>query len=142
MLSLIYVSSANPGFTEPQLLELAQASARRNKARNVTGLLAFNSRNFMQLLEGDIDDVLEIMRRIEGDTRHGNITFIRKDQRDRRECPEWSMRPIITPLDGLGPAGTSSNSLPQTLELDTQVIFSSFSSSLTAADAARSPQPR
>ena len=76
------------------------------------------------------------MRRIERDPRHANITFIRNDERPRRECPQWAMHPVITPLTGLGSTSLFSGKIPREMELDTQVIFTSFASSLTAAQAA------
>lgn len=136
MLSLIYVSVASQTLTSADVSALAERAAEANAMHEVTGMLAFNSRSFMQLLEGDGNDVLQIMRRIEGDSRHDNITYIRQQQRDARECPDWSMRSMITPLTGAGSATVFTKSLPAQMELDTKILFTSFASSLTVEQAA------
>lgn len=136
-LSIIYVSRANGPISAPELQQLADLSAAANAACGVTGLLAYNSRSFMQLLEGAGEDVLDTVRRIERDQRHDNLTFIRQQERETRECPDWSMRAIRTPLTGIGSVSVFTGSLPGNLELDTQILFTSFASMLSAAEAAR-----
>lgn len=142
MLSVIYVSSATGSFSPAELQELADEAASLNAAREVTGLLAYNSRGFMQLLEGGGADVLDTIRRIESDPRHDNITFIRQQQRDARECPDWSMRAILTPLAGVGSVSVFTSALPANLDLDTQILFTSFASSISAAEAASQAEQR
>lgn len=137
MLSLMYVSTARPGLTSQDVAAMADRAAQNNAREGVTGMLAFNSRNFMQLLEGVGDKVLGIMRHIERDDRHHDITYIRQDRREQRECPDWSMRSLITPLTGIGSATVFTGSLPRQMELDTKILFTSFASSLTAAQAAQ-----
>lgn len=136
MLSLIYVSVASQVLTAAQVQAIAEHAAEENAAREVTGMLAFNSRSFMQLLEGDGGAVLDTMRRIEADPRHESITYIRQQQREARECPDWSMRSMITPLTGAGSATVFTKSLPTQMELDTKILFTSFASSLTVEQAA------
>ena len=122
--------------TNAEVDALAERAAQRNKQRNVTGMLAYNTQNFIQLLEGEGDDVLAIMRRIEADTRHTSINFIRQQEREMRECPDWSIRPIFVPLAGTGAANVFTSKLPPTMELDTKILFTSFASQLTASQAA------
>lgn len=135
MLSLIYVSTASAALFADDIAGLAQRAAENNAAYDVTGMLAFNSRSFMQLLEGRGDDVLTIMQRIEQDNRHDAITYIRQQERDHRECPDWSMRSLVTPLTGIGSANVFTRSLPDAMELDTKILFTSFASTLTAEQA-------
>lgn len=136
MLSLMYVSMAQPGITAEEVEALAAQASMNNAQREITGLLAYNSLSFMQLLEGEGAAVLDVMRQIERDSRHGNITYIRQDTREHRECPDWSMRSLITPMTGLGSANIFTGSLPRQMELDTKILFTSFASSLTAEQAA------
>ena len=136
MLSLIYVSTANTRVDDSMVRQIAGAAAENNAKLGVTGLLAYNTRNFMQLLEGEGDDVLAIMRAIENDERHANIVYIRQDIRETRECPNWSMRSLMTPLTGIGSAKVFSGLLPAQMEFDTKMLFTSFASSLGASSAA------
>ena len=137
MLSLIYVSTASDELTLDEVEAMAAHSAESNALAQITGMLAFNSRGFMQLLEGNGSDVLAVMRKIERDPRHTNISYIRQDERRHRECPDWSMRSLITPLTGIGSASLFTKSLPKEMELDTRILFTSFASVLNAHDAAQ-----
>ncbi len=137
MLSLIYVSVATQALGSTAVQDLAEHAAENNAEREITGMLAYNSVSFMQLLEGAGEDVLDTMRRIERDDRHSNITYIRQDLRDHRECPDWSMRSLLTPMTGAGSADVFTGSLPKAMELDTRILFTSFASSLRADEAAR-----
>ena len=122
---------------DAELEALVASSAAKNAERNITGMLAYNSRNFMQLLEGEGDRVLEVMQAIERDERHTDIVYLRQDSRKIRECPDWSMRSLVTPLTGLGSATVFTGSLSHEMELDTKILFTSFASSLKADAAAR-----
>lgn len=137
MLSLIYVSVATQALGSPEVEDLARHAAASNAEHEITGLLAYNSVSFMQLLEGNGDDVLSTMRRIEQDSRHSSITYIRQDARDHRECPDWSMRSLLTPMTGAGSADVFTGSLPKAMDLDTRILFTSFASSLRADQVAQ-----
>ncbi|WP_299196638.1 BLUF domain-containing protein [uncultured Erythrobacter sp.] len=137
MLSLIYVSTAATQMNDAEIEAITTRAAARNANAGVTGMLAYNSRNFMQLLEGGGEAVLSIMQDIERDERHESIVYLRQDSRESRECPDWSMRSLLTPLVGIGSASVFTGSLPRTMELDTKMLFTSFASSLTADAAQR-----
>lgn len=137
LLSLIYVSTASAQIDDATVQQIAGTAAERNARLGVTGLLAYNSVSFMQLLEGEGEDVLKVMHGIERDARHANIVYVRQDTREKRECPDWSMRSLITPLTGIGSAQVFTGSLPSEMELDTKILFTSFASSLDASGAAR-----
>ena len=135
VLSLVYVSTASRPLSRQAVEDIAERAAVDNRKCGITGLLAYNARNFMQLLEGEHDDVHAVMRRIEDDVRHSSIIYIRRDSRATRECPDWSMCPIFTPLTGAGSVGRFADSLPETMELGTRVLFTSFASSLSLEQA-------
>lgn len=140
MLSVIYVSTVSGAMTNAEVEALAEQAAAFNAACGVTGMLAYNTLSFIQLLEGEDDDVLAIMRNIEADTRHNSINLIRKQERSARECPDWSMRPIFVPLTASGAASVFTGTLPETMELDTKILFTSFASQLTISQAAANAQ--
>ena len=135
MLSLIYVSVADTDITQKMVEALAIHSARNNADHDVTGLLAYDTRRFMQLLEGEEDIVLAIMRAIEADSRHTNVSYVRREHRNHRECPSWSMQSLIVPGTGIGSADIFAHSLPDQMDFDTKVIFTSFASSLHSENA-------
>ncbi|MGB3738733.1 MAG: BLUF domain-containing protein [Pontixanthobacter sp.] len=89
----LYISTA-PDLA-PGVVDDILASCRRNNSqRGVTGLLLYNGRNFLQLLEGTEVDLLWVMRRIGADPRHSGISILERTEAETRACPDWSMRRI------------------------------------------------
>ena len=88
---LIYTSSITKAFTTEDI-ELILASARKNNDKlNVTGMLCFNRKYFLQCLEGSRADVNTVYHRILNDTRHGNIIMLDYQEISARKFSEWSM---------------------------------------------------
>lgn len=87
---LLYISTISPlGGTG---LSSILASARRNnQANDITGLLMFNGKRFLQVLEGPTDAVEATFARIYRDTRHRAQVVLARRTVDRREFGDWSM---------------------------------------------------
>ncbi len=90
-MQVIYVSTAADGWTPAALLDLLHASRRNNLQAAVTGLLGHNERTFIQLLEGEPDDVRGVMARIQRDTRHQDVSMLLERRVASRYFPDWSM---------------------------------------------------
>ena len=93
MQQYLYISTA-PDLPAKVVDDILVSCRRNNSQRGITGLLLYNGRNFLQLLEGSEADVLWVMRRIGEDTRHSGISILERTDTDNRACPEWSMRRI------------------------------------------------
>ena len=130
MLSLVYVSTCSEQFAASELMPLAERAAKANVELGVTGLLAWNSRHFMQLLEGEDSAVRKLMGRIERDERHSHVVYLRQEDREERECPDWGMQAITMPLAGAGSATRFTAGLPKGLAPDSRLLFTSFASAL------------
>ena len=93
MRQYVYVSTAEQLSQDDVAAILA--SCQRNNARwGVTGLLLYNGRNFLQLVEGSGDDLERVMRRIELDSRHHGISRLYDEPVSERACPDWLMKRI------------------------------------------------
>lgn len=91
MLSVIYVSVADP-LLLPDDIDAILVTARRNNARDsLTGALIYNGHNFMQLLEGPADRVDACLAAIREDRRHSGVIEIRRHAIERREFADWAM---------------------------------------------------
>ncbi len=91
MLSVIYISVADP-LISAEDIDAILATARRNNARDaLTGALIYNGHNFMQLLEGPADKVDACLSAIGADGRHSGMLEIRRRVVDRRAFDDWSM---------------------------------------------------
>lgn len=88
---IMYISSATGAMTAQQCAGIAAASAVRNRAEDVTGLLLFNSRRFLQVLEGPKDAVERVYARIAKDGRHGALVKLRETAIETREFGAWGM---------------------------------------------------
>ena len=87
----LYISTA-PSLARSDVDAILEASQRNNAARGVTGLLLYNGRNFLQLLEGDESELVSLMVKISHDPRHTGISMIDRKMVDERVCPNWAMR--------------------------------------------------
>ena len=73
-------------------VESILATARRkNQDVNVTGAMLFNEDWFVQLLEGEKDDVRATYERIAADPRHEEIEILVDQDTPARRFPDWSM---------------------------------------------------
>lgn len=128
MHSLMYVSSVRGEFTPADLEELTSQAARKNARREITGMLAYNGKSFMQLLEGNQAQIEALVEKISKDKRHRDLIVIRRREIETRECPDWTMRSFVVPMERAGDAVRLSVSLPDDFEFDTRLLFTSFGS--------------
>ena len=91
MYYLIYASSATSLMDEDQLLAMLEEFRTKNEKLGITGMLIYKGGNFMQLLEGDKDDVLQLYDAICQDPRHKLVTNILSGEVAERQFPNWSM---------------------------------------------------
>lgn len=87
---LIYYSERNPS-APMDLPSLLRVCHRNNAAANLTGILFYNGRSFLQVLEGGRAEVSAIYHRIATDRRHFNIILISCYDARERLFPAWSM---------------------------------------------------
>ena len=91
MLSVTYVSVADPLISEEDVASIL-VSARRNNARDeLTGALVYNGHNFLQLLEGPDEKVDACLAVIREDPRHSGVTEVRRRTVEGRDFGEWAM---------------------------------------------------
>lgn len=91
MLSVTYVSVADPLIGDEDIAAIL-VSARRNNFRDeLTGALAYNGHNFLQLLEGPGDKVDACLAVIREDPRHSGMIEVRRRAVEARNFGEWAM---------------------------------------------------
>lgn len=97
----------------------------KNKAIGLTGILLYDGRRFLQLLEGDRSTVETLFRKISQDDRHYNVSVLFDREASERAFGNWAMgyRSIQsgTKLIGVGleciQASTVENQVDETIEL-------------------------
>ena len=88
---LIYSSEATGEMARSDLQQMLEESRVRNAKRDITGVLVFVDGVFLQVLEGEKDDVEDLMESIRRDTRHRDIKVFHEEEIERRAFPTWRM---------------------------------------------------
>ncbi len=91
MISLIYLSSAVQEMSEAELLDLLHQSEHNNAEVGITGLLLYREGNFLQVLEGEPEQVHALYERICRDPRHKGILKVSERPINEREFSAWQM---------------------------------------------------
>ena len=91
MYYLVYVSYTRHPWDEVALNELLHQSRVNNNERGITGLLIYSESKFIQVLEGEKEDVITLFDRIQSDTRHYKVSIIIEGTLKKRNYPDWTM---------------------------------------------------
>ncbi len=104
---LAYQSVLKSEIDETVVAEILQYANRRNPTLDITGMLVYHQRRFVQLLEGPATNVRALYTRIEQDARHHSVRLCAERMSDERSVPKFAMA-FFTPdtalreLVGLG----------------------------------------
>ena len=91
MIQLIYISSTTNKPSESELLYLLEQARSRNLRKHITGMLLYSNNTYLQLLEGEPKDVLELYDAILKDPRNEGHVLLRESEILNRDFPDWSM---------------------------------------------------
>lgn len=91
LIHLVYLSSLVDISLESEIPKILEASVRNNPVTGITGMLLYCDGNFIQVLEGEADAVLEVFDRICADSRHRDIFEVMREPIAEREFAQWSM---------------------------------------------------
>lgn len=99
---LVYVSLATDNYGSSELMALLNEIRAKNLETGITGLLVYHDRQFMQVLEGEKDRVVEVYGTIRDDPRHQQVHTLWDGEISERSFADWSMAfyaPAIEPSD-------------------------------------------
>ena len=100
---LTYISTARPTLLAADVEQILLASRAKNGRAQVTGLLIFDGKRFLQALEGPMEAVETTFSRIAVDPRHRALVTLSNRAVETREFGNWSMGSHLTgPLIGNG----------------------------------------
>ena len=89
----VIYSSAMP-FDIHDMEDILTKARTRNEALDITGVLIYVEGVFIQVLEGEKDRVLELMRSIESDPRHNALKLFYQAELSCRTFDAWRMANI------------------------------------------------
>lgn len=121
----LYISTA-PSLSRDEIEGILEASARKNPLCEITGLLLYNGRNFLQLLEGKEAELINLMVRITHDPRHSGVSMLDRRSVDARACPEWAMRRIAIAKNVEERRAILETDLPDALDPELRKIVLNF----------------
>ncbi|WP_324073252.1 MAG: BLUF domain-containing protein [Erythrobacter sp.] len=121
----LYISTA-PTLPREEVDAILATSARNNPARGITGLLLFNGRNFLQLLEGDEAEVADLMDKITADPRHAGVSVLDKRAIAMRACPDWAMKRVLIAESIASRREMLERDLPQGLDPEVRKMIVNF----------------
>ena len=88
---LVYTSVAKQKMTDNCLKNLLDRTRSKNSAVSLTGMLLYIDPYFVQILEGDFDDVCETFTRISKDPIHHKVSLILKKPITERNFANLAM---------------------------------------------------
>lgn len=91
MFQLIYVSQATTSLQLDEIENILEASRTHNQVDQVTGMLMYKDRLFVQILEGERDHVFSVYDRVKHDTRHQGVHIIEELEVTERQFDQWIM---------------------------------------------------
>jgi hypothetical protein len=100
---LIYASEVSAALNPAAVSQIVATARARNAQLQVTGMLAFDSEHFLQVLEGRRDVLSALFARIASDARHRRIELMEVRAVDERLFGHWAM--------GFAPADASTSAL-------------------------------
>lgn len=89
--SLIYVSTAEENVDYSEILNILTHSWKYNHNSYISGMLLYDDRHFMQIIQGPILTIDKLYARIEHDSRHTNIKLIGEELLHERDCSGWGI---------------------------------------------------
>ncbi len=91
MYQLLYLSTAVNLMTNDELDSLLSEAKKNNHVNNVTGMLVYHDGCFIQILEGEKNEIKSLFNKISHDPRHKSIYLIDERDIDSRSFETWDM---------------------------------------------------
>lgn len=91
MYQLLYTSKAVSPFKDDEVSKLLEIARRNNAEKSITGMLLYCNGNFIQLLEGEEEQLAELFKVISNDPRHTEVNKVIENKIQRPQFPDWSM---------------------------------------------------
>lgn len=88
---LVYISQSTRKMSSEELSEIQRVAKNNNQNIDVTGSLFYNGGWFLQVLEGPLDTLNALYKKIEKDPRHKNSRILYNEPAKFRTFTRWSM---------------------------------------------------
>lgn len=89
--TLLYTSAATHEMNMQEIKEILVSAREFNTKHQITGLLLYHDRTFMQVLEGEQETIHELFDSICDDDRHTSVSLTWEEAISTRTFPDWAM---------------------------------------------------
>ena len=89
--SLIYVSRAEEHVDYEEILNILTHAWKYNHNSYISGMLVYDNKHFMQIIQGPIATIDKLYARISNDARHTDIKLIGEELLHDRNCSGWGI---------------------------------------------------
>ena len=86
-----YVSSATARMTKDDLMMLLRQCREYNSEHGITGMLLYSNGTFLQVLEGNEQQIDDLLQTINKDPRHSDVRMLERREIEQRDYGDWSM---------------------------------------------------
>ncbi len=93
---IIYISRSRHKMELGKIVEIAAHSESNNAKLDISGALLAVGQHFMQLLEGELSDIIQLYEKIRQDVRHTEVRCLLCKNVTKRLFPKWGMRLLDT----------------------------------------------
>ena len=98
---LIYSSLRKENCDASEIEKILSACKKNNPGKDITGVLLHSDKKFIQYLEGDSKEILELYDLIKEDDRHKSVVMLSYGPIKSRNFPSWHMGYKNVSLDKL-----------------------------------------
>lgn len=88
---LIYASEASAPMRIGDIEGILKDARRKNRLLDLTGILLFDRQFFLQVIEGDPQQLSDLYARLVSDSRHKRLKILQFDEINERRFGDWSM---------------------------------------------------
>lgn len=88
---LVYVSNRKQKCTDEEIEKILASCKKNNPPLNITGILLYSDKKFIQLVEGESKVIMELYDKIKKDDRHTNPMMISLSPIKEKSFPSWHM---------------------------------------------------
>jgi Sensors of blue-light using FAD len=88
---IIYLSSSVNYFSDDQLKDLLKTAKQKNNIVGITGLLLYIDGDFLQVLEGEKETLVQLYEKIKLDARHKSVIKVYDENVLDRQFENWDM---------------------------------------------------
>lgn len=91
LVRLVYVSRMNEACDTEALQRILEVSNRKNREKEITGVLCYDPAFFLQCIEGRRTPINALFADIQNDTRHSDVMLLEYSDIESRLFADWSM---------------------------------------------------